>query len=136
MKAIEDYSKIVDFCIGNTIRAVKRTYNTQIGDLERIREILSILDQSEKFTLVIRPNIRGGDGFINGGTIKPSKIIVVPNDLSEQYDRLSVILGSQKAGSTAESFNEFTAILDTLLKNGKIPIKIYRTFLKRYHELD
>ena len=136
MKAIEDYAKIVDFCIGNLIRSVKRQSDISgtEEDREKRKEILTILDQSEKFRLVIRPNIRGGEGIKS--YIKPPKIIVVPNDQSEQYDRLSVILGSRTAGSTADSFNEFTAILDVLLKNGKIPIKIYRTFLKRYHDLD
>ena len=47
-----------------------------------------------------------------------------------------VILGSNNAGSTADSFSEFTAILDTLLKDKKINIKVYRQFLKKYHSIE
>ena len=133
-----DYVKIIDLCIGNNIRAIGRTQaKTGTAEDRKIKTgLLEEMEKSNKFRHIIVPNIRTGRGLENGGFVKPPKIIVVPNDQAAQYDRLMVILGSKTAGSSADSFNEFTAILDKLLKDKKIRIKIYKRFLSKYHELD
>ena len=127
-KDINDYSKIIDFTVGSIIRSLYR--NRKAND-EMINKLLKYLDDCPRFVKIIRPNIRMGHGVKT--FVKPPKIIVVPNNITDQVDRLMVILGSKTAGSTADSFSEFTAILDTLLKDGKINIKVYRQFLKKYH---
>ena len=70
----------------------------------------------------------------SGDGIAKVKVIVIAPDAEDRFKRLHVILGSREAGNNANTLDEYTSILDSLLKDGKIDKKGYKKFLKIFNK--
>ena len=61
---------------------------------------------------------------------KGGQIIVIPPKGDDQLARLMILLGSKKAGNTADILEETTGLLSALLKDKKIDSRAYKKFMK------
>lgn len=73
--------------------------------------------------------------YFKAGTLGQGNVITIsPND-NEKLKRLFVLIGTKKAGNTADTLHEFSAILDTLFHDKKIDVTKYKSYLRKlYHE--
>ena len=60
------------------------------------------------------------------------KSIVIPPESNDQLRRLMVLIGSKRAGNTNDMLAEVTGLLDALMKEKKIDIKMYKRFMKTF----
>lgn len=75
--------------------------------------------------------LRTGKGYRDMG----NDPIVIPPDSDKQVHRLITLLGSLKAGNSADMGKEYSALLDELYKNNKINKKMYRMFYYKWKNL-
>ena len=68
------------------------------------------------------------------GTGVQIKRIIIPPNTDDRIKRIEVILGCKTAGNSANMLEELTAILDTLLKDGKIDKQKYLYITSRYNK--
>ena len=73
---------------------------------------------------------------VGKGMNTESCIIMISPNADANVKRLQVLLGSKKAGNNAKSFNEYSAILDNLLRMKKINTRMYKVFIDNWNETD
>ena len=137
LNAVDIYKRIVYFALGPELIKIKNA-----GKAISRKEILSVFRNDQKFIKLIAPYIGIGikplsfnDKNTNGDGLGHTRIIVIPPNPNDQIKRLLVLLGT-KNSLGKDSYNigleEFTAILDELLKTKQINKLTYKTFLLKY----
>ena len=133
-----EYLAIVHHAIVSELKVIARG-----GGSQRRREILEIFRSNRKFIDLIAPvygikSVSYKDRYTPGDRLGHTRPRVVSSSPNEQYKRLMVLLGTKKSLGEKDNYNigleEFTAILDELLKAKEIDKMTYKTFLLKYNK--
>ena len=129
----KQYLKIISLTIADALHFIKNEFSSKLNE-----SVFNDIKSNVKFMNWIAPsyNIPTRKSVRIKKTGKGCKVPQTPIILSpfanENKKRLYLILTSKEAGNNS-GLEEFTAILDQLLKNEEIKLKDYKGLLKRFN---
>ena len=138
--AKKEYLEMIKYAIGPELNKIKSAGKSQNRKL-----ILNEFRNNRKFEKLIAP-IFGIKSLSYDDRLKPAdglgytRTIVLPPNANAQMKRLMVLLGTkQSLGKNVDEnvnigLEEFTALLDQLLKTQKINKLTYKTLLQKYYK--
>jgi hypothetical protein len=127
--AKKQYMQIIDFTLKDALNYMRTTFN---------QSLLNDVKSNVKFMNWIAPNYNiptrkseriKSENKVRSG--KGTRSIILSPFADENKRRLYVILASKEAGNNS-GLEEFTAILDLLMKNKNIDMKDYKRLFKRF----
>ena len=138
--AKKEYLEMIKYAIGPELNKIKLA-----GKAQNRKLILNIFRINRKFEKLIAPmfgikSLSYDDRLKPGDSLGYTRTIVLPPNSNAQMKRLMVLLGTkQSLGKNVDEnanigLEEFTALLDQLLKSQRINKITYKTLLQKYHK--